>query len=99
MFSIKIHLYFSGYIPQSCSHHIYWAFDDGKEKSNAKERYPNMKYVVGVDPKHATYDDFQRIFKCQNIHSQWCNNEGLQFPVVCSVPPCNRCTAQRIGKL
>ena len=59
-----------------------------------------MRYVVGVEPKRIcgpTYEDFQRMFKCQNIHSQWCNDKGLQFPVTCSVPPCNRCTAQRIG--
>ena len=50
-----------------------------------------MVYEVGVKPLDATRDDFQRYFKCWDIHSEDCNDEGLQFPKTCSVAPCNQC--------
>ena len=58
-----------------------------------------MRPMVGVLPSQGNYEDFQRMFKCENIHSVHCNDKGLQFPTTCSVPPCNTCSAQRIGKL
>ena len=58
-----------------------------------------MKYVTGVEPSAATHEDFQRIFKCQNLRAVDCNDKGLQFPATCSVPPCNECIAKRIGDL
>ena len=57
-----------------------------------------MKDIVGVEPFKATYEDFQRMFKCHNLHIRDCNDKGLRFPVKCSVPPCDNCNPQFVGK-
>ena len=82
-----------GGIPESCITHLDWAVETGKfEGSNFTDvHYADMVYVVGIKPLDATRNDFQRYFKCRNIHSEDCNDEGLQFPKTCSVAPCNQC--------
>ena len=53
--------------------------------------YGRMKDICGVTYEDATFEDFQRYFKCTHIQSEKCNDKGLEFPNKCSVPPCNRC--------
>ena len=50
--------------------------------------YPEMKEVV-PDGKlsKATFEDFQRIFKC--LDKPKC--KGIDFPTTCSKQPCNTC--------
>ena len=55
-----------------------------------------MTDVVGVSPLDATRNDFQRYFKCENVHDTDCNKKGLSFPSDCSYPPCNQCRARMI---
>ena len=56
-----------------------------------------MIFVCGVRPLDATQNDFQRYFKCKNIHPEDCNDKGLEFPTSCSVPPCDQCSRGRIS--
>ena len=49
--------------------------------------YPEMEEVVGVALKEATFDDFQRIFKCLDKP----NCKGIDFPTTCSKTPCDTC--------
>ena len=88
---------FINHVPATCINHIIWAFTIGKTKNDTNERYPRMKDIVGVEPNIATPDDFQRFFKCQNLHAVDCNDRGLRFPAKCSVLPCDTCTSQIIG--
>ena len=50
-----------------------------------------MVHVCGVTTLNATRNDFQRYFKCKDVSVNDC--EDLQFPNICSVPPCNDCPA------
>ena len=50
-----------------------------------------MKEVTGKEPKDASFEDFQREFKCKDVQKAACNEQGLQFPLTCSFPPCNYC--------
>ena len=77
-------------IPNACRHHIDWAFHTGKSAN--PQDYSGMQKKCGVTVQKASYQDFQRLFKCENIHQQHCNGQGLTFPTTCSVPPCNKCT-------
>ena len=79
-------------IPDSCTTHLNWAFTTGKDKGF----YQDMIFVCGVRPLDATQNDFQRYFKCKSIHPEDCNDEGLEFPTSCSVPPCDQCSRGRI---
>ena len=65
---------------------------------NAHDIYPNMPLRTGVLAKHATYEDFQRLFKCEPLEKDECNESGLQFPRSCSYPPCDLCTVDYISK-
>ena len=80
-----------GFIPSKCKSHINWAFTFGKHRAEANVWYRNMKKITGVDPKDASYKDFQRIYKCNGIWAKDCNDKGLQFPLSCSYPPCDKC--------
>ena len=51
-----------------------------------------MSRVTGVVAKNATYEDFQRKFRCERHAPTLCVDQGLQFPRTCSHPPCDRCT-------
>ena len=53
-----------------------------------------MEEVTGVTAKKATFEDFQRLYKCQNKQTADCNQKGLQFPTKCSFPPCNQCVVK-----
>ena len=77
-------------VPSSCQNHIDWAFNTGKNTN--PEWYSSMKDSCGVSVKEASFEDFQRLFKCNDISKKYCNDRGLQFPTTCSVPPCNVCT-------
>ena len=79
--------------PESCITHLNWAFTKGKDLGF----YQDMFYVCGVRPLDATQNDFQRYFKCKNIHPEDCNDKGLEFPTSCSVPPCDQCSRGRIS--
>ena len=70
-----------------------WALETGrlKEEGPAWYGYPEMEVVWGVPIQDATFEDFQRIFKCRNIEKAKCNNNGLDFPTTCSKIPCDTC--------
>ena len=82
-------------VPSQCSSHLDWAFNTGKNQQ--PESYSAMNNTCGVVYDQATIYDFQRFFKCKEIHKSDCNDQGLQFPTVCSCPPCNQCTASCQG--
>ena len=71
----------------------------GKTYLEVDDFYPQMQNVTGVIPTDASFEDFQREYKCKNLHANHCNAKGLQFPSTCSFPPCNRCSVQSKGKL
>ena len=83
----KIHILAD--IPVSCIPHLEWAFEKGRVEN--PEWYDDMIDVVGVGPRDAMANDFQKYFKCENKQSKDCNMKGLQFPKNCSYPPCNKC--------
>ena len=103
-----VSLYFAddGYIPEKCRVHLLWAHTDGwgwnkgpgKLWPEANEWYKDMKKQTGVEPRDGSFEDFQRIFKCNGIWAKHCNNQGLQFPLTCSYPPCNTCNKDQPGK-
>ena len=80
----------------NCRNEIEWAYTHGKHDSRACDWYKNMKLKVGVEPVDATFEDFQRLFKCNKMHLQSCT--GLDFPQSCSFPPCNICQVNTPGK-
>ena len=57
-----------------------------------------MEMVTGAKPKNAVFEDFQRYFKCKKVYKDYCNDEGLEFPLTCSFPPCNQCAIEFEGK-
>merc|ERR1719322_334738 len=68
-------------IPSSCRGHIDWAFNTGKNTN--PEWYASMQDRCGVSVDDATFEDFQRLFKCEEIAKTDCNDQGLQFPTTC----------------
>jgi len=76
-------------IPSTCRGHLQWAYETGKVSN--PEWYSDMTRVCGVSVQDATFEDFQRLFKCENIASSDCNDKGLQYPAECTSPPCNTC--------
>ena len=59
-----------------------------------------MKKKTGVEPRDGTFEDFQRIHKCNRVSdliAKDCNDNGLEFPLVCSHPPCDNCGANIPG--
>ena len=88
-----------GSIPKSCENHIRWALAEGRHHAEVDQMYPDMVNVTGVSPRDATFEDFQREFKCKNIHNTECNDLGLEYPLKCSFPPCNRCTIVKTGNV
>ena len=80
-----------GYVPSKCKGHIEYAFTEGKYDNRANVWYEDMKKRIGVEPRDGTFEDFQRIYKCNNIHKKDCNDKGLEFPLSCSHPPCDNC--------
>ena len=81
------------HIPEDCKSEIEWAVTQGKHRASAPTWYAGMATVTGVDHTVATFGDFQRFFKCTGDKSDKCNDQGLQFPAVCSAPPCTNCNA------
>ena len=88
----------TGYIPEvkghrghTCKDHLNWAYSTGKYDARKDQWYPEMKKVTGSEPKDASFEDFQREFKCKDVAKNDCNGKGLQFPLTCSSPPCNQC--------
>ena len=100
-------LYFegNGYIPEKCEFYLHgahidkWGWNKGPGRlwADVYGWYKDMKKITGVDPRDGSFGDFQRIFKCNGIWAQHCNNKGLQFPLTCSYPPCNTCNRNPIG--
>ena len=78
------------YVPIQCDDFIKKAVLD-RNMFNAHDMYSDMPLTTGVLAKHATYEDFQRLFKCENLQNGTCNDNGLQFPRSCSHPPCHLC--------
>jgi len=76
-------------IPSTCRGHLQWAYETGKVSN--PEWYSDMTRVCGVSVQDATFEDFQRLFKCENIASSDCNDKGLQYPAECTSPPCDTC--------
>ena len=72
-----------------------WAINTGKLHENANNFYGSMIDISGVAFHDGTFEDFQRYFKCKNVHPEKCNDAGLQFPTKCSVPPCNQCSVDQ----
>ena len=66
--------------------------------AEAYKWYKGMKRITGVEPIEAKFEDFQRIFKCLDIWKELCNDQGLQYPLTCSHPPCNTCSMNQPGK-
>ena len=97
---VKIDSDDTGYVPKSCKPHMDWAFNVGKFSQQANEWYKDMKKITGVEPRDASLEDFQRIFKCIDLAPEACNKEkdALQFPLTCTYPPCNVCTINQPGK-
>ena len=108
LMSCLISSYFAGggYVPEKCRVHLIWAHSNGwgwnkgpgKLWPEADEWYKDMKKQTGVEPRDGSFEDFQRIFKCNGIHANDCNNNGLRFPLTCSYPPCNTCNENQPGK-
>ena len=86
----------AGYIPESCKEHITWALETGKDDANT--HYPELEMITGEKPQYATFEDFQRYFKCKNVQRDSCNDRGLDFPLTCSFPPCDQCSIGLEGK-
>ena len=84
--------YFVG-VPKECYPEILYALGDGRleEEAPGWYGYPEMEAVWGVPINDATFEDFQRIFKCLNVKKANCNKKGLDFPTICSKPPCDMC--------
>jgi len=80
-------------IPSSCQGHLDWAFSIGK--SQFPQYYSKMGRVCGVLVQDAKFEDFQRLFKCENINSEDCNDQGLQFPDTCTNLPCDTCYVEK----
>ena len=87
-----------GYDPTHCDKRIKDALEHVKNDPNAFELYPKISEVTGVTVNEATYEDFQRYFKCQKVHRFECNDKGLPFPKRCSQPPCFWCPANKHSK-
>ena len=83
---------------EECNKEIKWALDTGRFKEEGPKwyRYPDMEVVWGVPIYDATFEDFQRIFKCLNIKETKCNQKGLGFPQTCSKPPCDTCNKSKL---
>ena len=75
-----------------------WALETGrlKEEGPAWYGYPEMEVVWGVPIQDATFEDFQRIFKCLNVKKAKCNMKGLDFPTTCSKLPCDMCEKGKV---
>lgn len=87
-----------GYVPDSCVvWGIEWAFEKGKYKTEANEWYKDMKEVTGLEYRYASFEDFQRYFKCKELEKEKCNDKGLEFPMICSNPPCDTCVTNISG--
>jgi len=81
-----------GTVPSSCAPHIAWGYTAGKNEEWYQKAYAKKMYLVsGVNIAQATYQDFQRMYKCLNFNAHDCNDRGLDFPALCSKPPCNAC--------
>ena len=87
-----------GYVPDLCVvWGIEWAFEKGKYKTEANEWYKDMKEVTGLEYRYASLEDFQRYFKCKELEKEKCNDKGLEFPMICSYPPCDTCVTNISG--
>ena len=80
------------YVPITCDALIKQA-----EMQRDAEETQYTTLVTGVPFEEATYEDFQRLFKCNDIHKAECNDKGLQYPRLCSHPPCDQCTVNYIS--
>ena len=87
-----------GYDPTYCDKRIKDALEHVKNDPDAFESYPKIWQVTGVTVKEATYEDFQRYFKCEKVHRFECYDKGLPFPKRCSYPPCHKCTNDNKSK-
>ena len=74
-----------------CKHYLKSAHHNGQSEQKAIQWYAGMYEISGVSIKNATYEDFQRLFKCKGLQQAHCNDKGLQFPSTCSRSPCNTC--------
>merc|ERR1712038_735640 len=64
-------------IPSTCQGHIEWAFNTGKNTN--PEWYSSMKDKCGVSVADATFEDFQRLFKCEDIAKKDLTTEDYSF--------------------
>ena len=78
-------------VPEECKKQIIWALNTGRFKNPSWYGYPEMENDWGVKIENATFNDFQRIFKCRNKKKEKCNEMGLDFPKTCSKSPCDLC--------
>ena len=85
-------------VPQECKTEIIWALKTGRLKDPTWYGYPEMEMVLGVPIQDATFEDFQRIFKCLNLQKTKCNMKGLDFPTTCSKLPCDMCEKGKLIK-
>ena len=66
---------------------------EGKYHKDGNVWYEGMKKITGVELRYGTYEDFQRLYTCKGIWKEDCNDKGLEFPILCSYPPCDNCKA------
>ena len=82
----------TGDVPEDCKKHIQYAVNHGKFSESASAWYAGIKEISGVTYGDATFQDFQRFYKCKGLAKGDCNDKGLQLPITCSYPPCNQCS-------
>ena len=87
----------NGYIPSTCREHIVWAHEYGKHDPHANDWYSDMKKITGVEPSDASFYDFQRLYRCNGNRKNECIDKGLEFPLLCSYPPCDQCVFNNTG--
>merc|ERR1712018_479384 len=64
-------------IPENCVGHICYAINIGRIDNPSW--YDTMENKSGISVQNATLQDFQRWFKCIDMHPSDCNDKGLTF--------------------
>ena len=89
---------FKGYVPTSCRPRLHHAFVFNKLLDSKKDNFFGIEKICGVRLEEALINDIQRYYKCKDgflpkVIQSDCNDKGMQFPVICSSPPCDTCAA------
>ncbi|CAD7966486.1 unnamed protein product [Amoebophrya sp. A120] len=80
------------FLSETCFAKIRWAASSGKVHANADTWFDGFAAATGQGLVNATMEDFQRYYKCRpDKDAAQCGPSGVDFPAVCSVPPCDNC--------